>query len=197
MTPTWSVERTIEQLQDNHAPVKQSALSWVTSNIGFLSGHRYRMQFLERMRGAIEFDLYGRGFMPLADKWDGLAPYRYSIAFENFRNATYFSEKLMDCIVTETLPLYYGCREIQRHLPAKAVWPFDPEDGHVLGKISDVINSGAWQESLDDLREAKHLVLTKHNMFITIAELILADTTAPETPREMVINPIFVDFRDV
>ena len=29
------------------------------------------------------FDLFGRGFHPIADKWDGIAPYRYSIAFEN------------------------------------------------------------------------------------------------------------------
>jgi hypothetical protein len=43
------------------------------------------MKFLRKIqKNNLEFDLYGRGFCSIEDKWDGLAPYRYSLAIENF-----------------------------------------------------------------------------------------------------------------
>ncbi len=42
------------------------------------------------MRDQIAFDLYGRGFRHIDDKWEGIAPYRYSIAFENSLATSYF-----------------------------------------------------------------------------------------------------------
>ena len=62
-----------------------------------LAGHRYRLEFLRRLREHIDLDLYGRGFAPIEDKWQALAPYRYSIAFENAAAPYYFTEKIMDC----------------------------------------------------------------------------------------------------
>jgi hypothetical protein len=38
--------------------------------------------------------------------------FQYSIVIENTREKNYFSEKLMDCLVTKTIPIYYGCENI-------------------------------------------------------------------------------------
>ncbi|MGD9827250.1 MAG: glycosyltransferase [Hyphomicrobiaceae bacterium] len=191
MTPTWSVKRSWDHLAYAASPDKTGGLSWVTSALTHLPGHRYRMEFLERLRTAeVPFDLFGRGFTPIEDKWDGIAPYRYSVAFENFRSATYFTEKLMDCFVGETLPLYYGCTSIADKFPDGAVWLLDPEDPHIVEKIRDLIGSQAWQERLPAIREAKQLTLTRHNMFMVIADIIAADTSTPDAPRAMVLNPV-------
>lgn len=194
MLATWSVERTWDALAYGAAPAKTKDLSWVTSSIPFIAGHRYRLQFLDRLRKSVAFDLFGRGFTPIDDKWDGIAPYRYSIAFENYRGPTYFSEKLMDCFVAETFPLYYGCSEIERYFPAAALWQLDPEDPLVMDRIGEIVASDLWRDRLDAVREAKQLVLNKYNMFITIAELIRSDTTPAEPQRDMVINPVYIDY---
>jgi hypothetical protein len=54
-------------------------------------------------------DVYGRGFNPIKEKDEGLVDYYYSVAIENDDTANYFSEKLLDCFLTCTLPIYWGC----------------------------------------------------------------------------------------
>ena len=38
--------------------------------------------------------------------------FQYSIVIENSRETGYFSEKLIDCLITKTIPIYYGCENI-------------------------------------------------------------------------------------
>lgn len=39
--------------------------------------------------------------------------YQYSIVIENSRQSNYFTEKLIDCLITKTIPIYFGCTNIQ------------------------------------------------------------------------------------
>lgn len=39
--------------------------------------------------------------------------YQFSIVIENTKETNYFSEKLIDCLLTKTIPIYYGCANIQ------------------------------------------------------------------------------------
>jgi len=41
-------------------------------------------------------------------KVDGLKDYAFSVAVENGRVPDYFSEKLIDCFLTGTVPIYWG-----------------------------------------------------------------------------------------
>lgn len=38
--------------------------------------------------------------------------YQFSIVIENCRQENYFTEKLIDCLITKTIPIYYGCPNI-------------------------------------------------------------------------------------
>jgi len=38
--------------------------------------------------------------------------YQFSLVIENSRQENYFTEKLIDCLVTKTIPVYYGCPNI-------------------------------------------------------------------------------------
>lgn len=184
--PAWHVRRTIDALAVLDQVPKPRVLSWVTSNKDVLSGHRRRMRFLQAIKDKVPFDLYGRGFKPIDDKWDGIAPYRYSVAFENARAPHYFTEKVMDCFVCRTLPLYYGSPELQRYFPAKSFVAIDPDDPHVADKINAVIASDLWKERQGALEEAKWLVLYKYNMFSQLSRLMLErlrPASAPQTIR--------------
>lgn len=187
---SWHVQRSIDQLAKITSIDKPKRLSWVTSNKEQLIGHKIRMRFLRLMRDKIPFDLYGHGFRPIDDKWDGIAPYRYSIAFENSLAKPYFSEKLMDCFVCKTFPLYYGTSDIQRYFPARAVIPFDPDDPLVAERINEIIASDLWRERADALEEARWLVLYKYNMFSQVSRLMLDRLSPRGSPQSIRIEGV-------
>lgn len=196
MTRTWSVKKTYEELRQMEVKDKPRQLSWVTSNLALIAGHKYRLAFLERLRGAVEFDLFGRGFKPIENKWDGIAPYRYSIAFENTRAPYYFTEKLMDCFVAETMPIYYGSPIITEFFPAESMVILDPEDPDALRKIKDVAASDLWKRNREAILEAKRLTLEKYNIFAHIARMISEAADEPLAKTHMKITPVEVHLED-
>jgi hypothetical protein len=193
LTRTWSVKKTYDDLHRNQVKDKIRRLSWVTSNLASLEGHRYRLNFLERLRKNTQFDLFGRGFNPIADKWDGLAPYRYSIAFENTRAPLYFTEKLMDCFVAETMPIYFGCPEIAEYFPAESMIILDPEDPDAVAKINDAIQSDLWLRRRDAIMESKRLTLDKYNLFARLADFMETCQEPPLPARTVELRRIRPD----
>jgi FkbM family methyltransferase len=77
------------------------------------------------------FDVFGKpGFQlpnyigpltPYSQKFATLAQYRYSLSFENIYDPIwskgYLSEKLLDCFMCETVPIYLGCYNIEEYVP--------------------------------------------------------------------------------
>ncbi len=76
-------------------------------------GHQLRHRLVEHVQSAgLDVTVLGRGYAPFEQKSDGLAPYRFSVVIENAREPNYFSEKLMDAVLCETVPIYWGCPNI-------------------------------------------------------------------------------------
>lgn len=73
-------------------------------------GHRLRHQVIAGSGNNI--DVFGGGYNPLEDKIDGLRDYRYHFCIENIKRDYWFTEKLIDCFVTGTIPIYWGCPSI-------------------------------------------------------------------------------------
>jgi hypothetical protein len=99
---------------------KQFKVSFLRGNLLKLIGHHYRfelfgrkneiqvpIQFWESIgeRGA-DFNKWRQ------DKIDSFRPYQYSVCIENSSRENYFSEKITDCILNKTIPIYYGCSNI-------------------------------------------------------------------------------------
>jgi glycosyltransferase involved in cell wall biosynthesis len=184
MTRTWSVKKNFDELlSSGDEIVKTRKLSWVTSNLNILPGHRRRLAFLEKLRAEIDFDLFGRGFQSIQDKWNALEPYKYSVAFENTLAPLYFTEKPMDCFVALTVPLYCGSPALGRYFPEKAFIRIDPDDPKVIHHIRDILEFDDYAARRGALEEAKNLVLTKYNMFIYLANWIKAQP-AYDGPKE-------------
>jgi len=79
------------------------------------TGHQLRHDIVDWVRDtAQDVAILGRGYTPFDHKVDGLAPYRYSIVIENGREANYFSEKLLDAVFCQTVPIYWGCPNIDQ-----------------------------------------------------------------------------------
>lgn len=98
------------------APAKTAHVSLIASGKTALEGHalRHRIASWCRRSGQ-EVDLLGHAYKPLERKEEGLLPYRYSVVIENSRETGYFTEKLVDCLLCGTLPIYWGAPDIDRY----------------------------------------------------------------------------------
>jgi hypothetical protein len=76
-------------------------------------GHKLRHSLVDFVRASHpEVAIMGRGYTPFETKADGLAPYRYSVVIENVQQPNYFTEKLIDAILCDCVPIYWGCPNI-------------------------------------------------------------------------------------
>lgn len=92
---------------------KTRMISLIASEKNQLPGHRMRHDIVEFIReNDLEVEVMGRGYKPFADKADGLAPYRFSVIIENSREPSYFTEKLVDAFLCDTVPVYWGGPDI-------------------------------------------------------------------------------------
>lgn len=180
----WHVDRDYDTLCGSQIPDKSKDLSWITSSLGFLPGHKQRMDFLGRIRGKIDFDLFGKGFDFIEDKWDALAPYRYTIVYENFICPLYFSEKLTDAWLAGCMPIYVGSTALEDFFPSKSFIRIEPNDGDIVAKIKSIISSDSAEQNRDAIIEARDMVLHKWNLFEFIAGEISKDSGAQTAAKQ-------------
>lgn len=100
-------------------------------------GHRMRHTVIHTLGNKI--DVYGNGYRNIENKLIGLKDYRFSIVIENTKQNFYFSEKLLDCFVTGTVPIYWGCPAISKFFDKDGIIMFDSVDDliNILNNISE------------------------------------------------------------
>lgn len=110
-------KQTYPILQDNsliNIYKKTRLLSFITSNKTISSGHVFRIECLKHMIDQkCPMDIFGVGIREITGKIEALKDYRFSIAIENGECKNYFTEKILDCFLTGTIPIYHGCPNIK------------------------------------------------------------------------------------
>jgi hypothetical protein len=77
----------------------------------------------------------------------GLNDYMFSVCIENCEHDTYFTEKILDCFATGTIPIYKGTRKITNHFNEDGILFLDDIDidnlneDLYLSKIDSVIDN--------------------------------------------------------
>lgn len=155
-------------------PQKTKLISVITSNKAFTQGHLDRLKFVEKLRKYYgdQIDIFGRGYNEFADKWDVLAPYKYHIAIENSSSKHYWTEKLSDCYLSNTYPLYYGCTNIKEYFPENALTILNIHNfDQAVECINKVIKEDTFNKRQAELLRCKQLVMNDYNMFNFIADI--------------------------
>jgi glycosyltransferase involved in cell wall biosynthesis len=101
-----------DSLQQIYTKSKQ--VSFITSNKVMTEGHRVRLECANAVhsKNYDNVDFYGVGIREIKGKIEGLKDYRFSVAIENGIYDNYFTEKILDCFLTGTVPIYKGCQNI-------------------------------------------------------------------------------------
>jgi len=104
---------------------KTKLVSAVSSGKVMCDGHSWRNAFIEKHRGS--FELYGNAYRHVQHKEEALNDYMFSVAIENTSYATYFTEKILDCFATGTIPIYRGAPDIADYFNADGIIVIDDE----------------------------------------------------------------------
>ncbi len=135
---------------------KAKLLSMIYSSKRGLPGYQLRHQVAD---GIAKVDLYGRGSdRPIEHKEEGLVNYMFSIAIENSQATNYFTEKILDCMAVGTIPIYWGCPNIDDFFDPDGVVVFNTyeELPSIISKLSPefyLSRLGAVARNLDLSRE--------------------------------------------
>lgn len=189
----WHILRSFDELVSCPVPPKRGMLSWVVGNCRDLPGHMKRLSFLRFLQrdGGLPIDLYGRAVRYIEDKWDGLAPYRYSIAVENASCPDYWTEKIADCFLSWTVPFYHGCTNLDRYFPPDSFLRIDiGRPAEAVETIRRFANEEDWQRRLPALEEARRRVLYEYQLFPFLAEQVRASPTG-ERPKGLQEIPAY------
>jgi hypothetical protein len=115
--------------------IKTKFCSIVISGKQFTMGHKYRHQLVEAiLKTDLPIDIYGYGAETYKQKMDdprlkyslentlknpfGTDPfidYKFHICIENMVSNNYFSEKIINPLLSNVIPIYYGCKKIDNY----------------------------------------------------------------------------------
>ena len=120
-------------LEDQKIYEKNKMVSIIASAKDWTFGHKLRHESISKFRNKI--DVYGRGYNPVDYKLTALKDYAFSLTIENAKKDYWFTEKLTDCFMTGTVPIYWGCPSIGKFFNTDGMIIFN--DISELNKILD------------------------------------------------------------
>jgi GR25 family glycosyltransferase involved in LPS biosynthesis len=180
----WHIGKTYEQLlKDDIASMKTKLLSTVISNKVIDEGHIKRIDFIKFLETKEEnmIDIYGRcrdlgfknyiGELPFLDKTNGYYPYKYSFIAENNAEYNYFTEKIVDILVTECLCFYWGCPNLESYFPNAFIRLELKDFEHDYLVIKNAIKNNEYEKRLPYIKEAKKKILNELQIFPTIHKI--------------------------
>jgi len=140
---------------------KSKNISIIASNKKSTKGQSLRHWVIANYRK--NMDVYGRGYQPVDNKIQALKDYRYSITIENTKEDYYFTEKLIDCFMTGTIPIYYGCPSIGEIFNKDGIITFDKWED--LKDIISGLNDDFYNSKIEAIKEnfeiAKNYLITE------------------------------------
>lgn len=183
----WFVGKSYDELRAITEVKKSKKISIVASSKYSLPGHRKRFDFVRALKDYFgdAVDFFGRGIRPFDDKWDVLAPYQYSIAIENAVGNYYLTEKLFDCYLAYTVPLYYGAPYAEHFFPKESMLRIDIDDLENSKRIiKGILNSDDhYRQRFEYLVEAKEKCLEQYQLFPIIVNLIESKGLSAAAPK--------------
>lgn len=145
---------------------KSKMVSAIGSVQRILDFHKIRTRILDgiEQRKEQDIDVFGKGRTFIAEKSDGLRSYRYSIAIENSVSENYWTEKIADCFLNLTVPVYLGAPNIRSYFPAESLIQVTEHDlTDDLESLLTNFSKVDYERRIPALLEARELVVGKYN----------------------------------
>lgn len=141
---------------------KSKLVSMIASNKNMCYEHRIRQEFINKFSS--KCDHYGRGYNEIKDKVDGLKDYCFSFAMENATYSNMFTEKITDCFMTGTIPIYYGINNIGDFFNIDGVIILD--DNFKIEELTFDLYFSKFEAIKDNHERAKNLLVAEDYIYL-------------------------------
>ena len=84
---------------------------------------------------------------------------KFSIAIENYSSENYLTEKVLDCFLSKTIPIYYGCPNIGEFFDIRGIKQFNTID-----ELNSILNDldGSEYDKLADVVDHNYIEAQKY-----------------------------------
>ena len=129
---------------------KTKTMSIVLSNKQFAPGHKYRHELVTKIQEEkLPIDIYGRGSRlykgeNVKGEFVGEEPYNdyyFTICIDNFQSNIYISEKIIDPVIRNCMPLYIGAKNISYYF--QDIISLNGNIEHDMELIRDILENPA------------------------------------------------------
>ncbi len=147
---------------------------------------RYRNRLETARRWPDWVDVYGGGWPTDLPNYRGrcvskittLRRYRYALVFENQRQPGYVTEKLLDCFMAGTVPIYWGAPDVTESVPEDALIVMDDDVSHIDKYMQDDTEYKKRRAALLRNRERVLRTYGKEQFLATLREAISEGTSS-------------------
>lgn len=157
---------------------KDRKLSMVVSCLHKSEGiYKKRLKLLDQILASdLDIDIYGRRLAiedsrfkgPLDYKFMGLLPYEYSIAIESAEEKNYITEKFIDCVLCNTIPIYHGAPNITEVYDKRFIRPVNLDNPDIINELKSIISVPAPGSAVN-----RTIYFNQYNLYTRLKDLIL------------------------
>lgn len=126
---------------------KSKLCSMVTSEKRMCPLHEYRLEIANNLNTS-KVDLFRHNWIPI---YESLEKYMFSIVVENYIDELYFTEKILNCFATGTIPIYLGASKIGQKFNENGILRF--YDIPTLQKFLDSLNEKEYYSRMDAIQD--------------------------------------------
>ena len=96
-------------------------MSIVSSDKKYAELHRVRLRTALMFKDYDNIDVYGTCVGEFTNPIEAHEHYKYAVIVENYIEDLWFTEKIINCFATKTIPIYYGSNAIGNYFNADGI----------------------------------------------------------------------------
>jgi len=167
---TWIEKADAESIDITEKKFQMSSL---TGNKRITLGHNFRIDVYMHQNDLLDIRIpcvwYLSGLPPVAGKGSNkialFKNFQFSLVIENSRQNNYFTEKLCDCLYTKTIPIYYGCPNIQEYFDTTGWIIITSESFDELKEKISILDDTYFEKYIDTVNK-NYLEVQKYLSFV-------------------------------
>jgi len=140
---------------------KTNQISFLTSDKAFLSGHVLRQHIYEfllkdQKKQIGQYEILAIRTPPVIPKKDVIFENaKFSIVVENTQEPNWVTEKLMDCMLTKTVPIYWGAPNVGEFFNADGIIQFNTQHEleNILNRICNELGTDYYDNMMPYIEE--------------------------------------------
>ena len=160
-----------------------NGISFVLSSKRITSGHKFRHKIASRFSKKFNITQYGSGINDFDDRHVPYSSYQYSIVVENGKNSYLFTEKLIDCLLHRTIPIYWGGSKVLELFDPRGILYFN--NINELDEILKDINNGRITPNFDAIEANQKSALNFISKELNLYKSLLNDGFIPPLEYEI------------